>query len=276
MKADQLVERPISTTANPQAWFRVLKPNPHASQRIICLPHAGGSASFFRTWVRAIPASVELVAIQYPGREERIEEPCIEDMTTLVNALEHNLALLPQLLQKPYVFFGHSMGAAVAYELCLKLQRQQRRLPTHLVVSASEGPGCVKPTEFYKASDADLLEEIVRLNENLAHLRLSAELQAIVMPVLRGDYRLIESYARQTPHWQTVDTRIVAMLGTEDTELTREEAQVWAQVSAHKFNIHSFSGGHFYPSEQAGAIIEVLMGLLQGQGGAIYPWPSVP
>lgn len=90
------------TTHQPLAWFRVVRPASQALGRIICLPHAGGSASFFHPWAKILPPAVEMVAIQYPGREERIEEGCIDNMRSMIAALVQALMSTPQLLSKPY------------------------------------------------------------------------------------------------------------------------------------------------------------------------------
>ena len=241
-----------------RAWFRTFQPNPRAEWRILCLAHAGGSASFFQGWVRHLPKAGELVAVQYPGREERIEEPSPETMETLVAALGQAFVHTSALLDRPYVLFGHSMGAAVAYELCLWLQRHETRLPCQLVLSASEGPGRGKRTRLREATDQVLLTEILRLNPRLAPLLVSPELTAMVLPTLRGDYRLIETY-QETPHACTrIEIPVQAWIGREDGELSEADARAWSRITARAFELHAFPGGHFYPSAQFAAMSERL------------------
>ncbi|MBB1485776.1 thioesterase II family protein [Oceanospirillum sediminis] len=260
-----------------RAWFRTLKTSASVHQRIFCLPHAGGTASFFRNWADALPQGTELIAIQYPGREERLEEACIDNMQDLVSGIEQSLSMQPHLLQKPYLIFGHSMGAAVAYELCLRLQQNQRRLPCHLVVSASEGPGRIQPSAFHQGSDKDLLQEIIRLNDQLTYLAEVPELTDMIMPMLKTDYRLIETYGGQVPSMAQVEMPITAMTGQQDTELTYADAEAWADVSQGDFQLHSWPGDHFYLSQQYKEMIPVLLRLLKDSGAVQYPaWGALP
>lgn len=238
------------------AWFRIPRPNPLARWRVICLPHAGGSASFYRPWVQAMPGDVELVIVQYPGREERIEEACIDSMRTMVAGLVRALDGEPQLLNRPYVLFGHSMGAAVAYELCLALQRAPLPPPCQLVVSASEGPGRAAPGELHRSPDRALLDEIVRLNGRLEHLLASPELAALIMPGLRADYRLIETYGATPPSYERIRVPMLALIGREDTELSEADARAWASVAAEGFELQAYPGGHFYLVERFAELAE--------------------
>ncbi|WP_418648691.1 thioesterase II family protein [Thauera butanivorans] len=253
---------------SPRAWFRVPAPRPGAAWRILCLPHAGGSASFFQPWAKSLPSDAELVVVQYPGREERVEEACIGDMAALVAALSQALARTPALLAKPYVLFGHSMGAAVAYELCLALQRQRQPLPCGLAVSASEGPGRARPGALHRAADAALLAEVVRLNRRLEPLLASPELAALVLPALRSDYRLIETYAAAPPVFVPVDVPVLALIGREDDELSEDDARAWARIGGRGFALQAFPGDHFYLSGCYPALSERLARL----AAARVPW----
>ncbi len=255
-------------------WFKVLKTGPRVRQRIFCLPHAGGVASQFRKWAEAIPTDTELIAIQYPGREERVNKPCLQDMPSLIDALSKSLCAQPHLLQMPYILFGHSMGAAVAYELCARLQSNNQRLPCHLVLSASEGPGHINVTSLHRASDHALLEEIVRLNADLAYLTQMPELTELILPSLRGDYRLIETYGTTSPEIHRIQPPVTIMVGEHDHELNEDDAQAWSQITDRHMGFVRYPGGHFYLNQQYPVMIAVMLGYLKQHQQ--LTWPSVP
>lgn len=271
LSTDARLDLPVS-----RAWFRIPAVRPNPVWRLICLPHAGGSASFFYPWSRVLPPEVELVAIQYPGREERIAESCIDDMDTMVCSLAHALAAVPQLLQRPYVLFGHSMGAAVAYELALALQHRKATLPSLLALSASEGPGALRPGALHRASDGDLLAEIMRLNDGLKHLLHSPELTELILPALRSDYRLIETYGGRTPSYRRVQAPVMALVGQEDNELSVDDAQAWRRIAGQDFTLSSFPGGHFYLSQQFTALTRQLRQRLAALCRSHSSWPELP
>jgi pyochelin biosynthetic protein PchC len=113
-------------------WLRTFLPRPDATLRLVCFPHAGGSAAAYRTWAGELPENVETVAVQYPGRADRWAEPAHKTMSGLADNVAEALS---DLAAKPYVFFGHSMGAAIAYETSLRLRDTGLPEPRLLVVS---------------------------------------------------------------------------------------------------------------------------------------------
>ena len=238
--------------------YQIYQPRPHASSRVLLLPHAGGSASFFRPWSNIFSPEVEVVAIQYPGRENRLQDPLVDSMAALVQQL------VPQLrpvLDKPFLLFGHSMGGAVAYELYLALARQQLPLPRHLVISASEGPGLQPTGNWHLQSDEQLLAELSRLNGTQVCFASFPELASLILPLLRNDYRLIETYQpvlTQPP----IDCDLTIMLGMADQELSLQDALAWQSVTSRTFTVQQFAGDHFYLRQQFPAISSELSKLL--------------
>ena len=117
----------MNATAKTDPWIRCAKPNPAARLRLFCLPYAGGGASLFRDWGQALPDSVEVCAIQLPGREDRIAETPFRQVEDLLPVL---LEKLRPYLDRPIAFFGHSMGAFLSYELARALTEEHRG-PAH-------------------------------------------------------------------------------------------------------------------------------------------------
>jgi pyochelin biosynthesis protein PchC len=249
-------------------WFRSDTPKPLARARIICLPHAGGSAGFFRDWAARLPADIELLAVQYPGREERIDDALIDAMPTLVTRLADALT---GVADRPYVLFGHSMGAAIAYELCVELLKRGTRLPRRLAVSAHEAPHRHRAGHWHTASDADLCDEIIRLGGTAASLRASEELRALVMPIVRNDYRLIETWRAATEPVR-LPLPIDVFIGRDDDEVTRDDAQDWHYLTSRDCTLREFGGGHFYLQAHRDALLAHLVaGLPDVQQAAPHP-----
>ncbi|WP_050577350.1 alpha/beta fold hydrolase [Pseudomonas cremoricolorata] len=243
-------------------WFKTWQPRPHATQRVICLPHAGGSASFFRHWGAALPAHVELIAVQYPGREERIDAPLISDLTLLVTAIADALQRTPHLLQQPYLLFGHSMGSALAYELHRALQQRGLPLAQHLLLSACEAPSRRKAEAFHLASDQRLMDEMLRLGGTQDAMAHSPELMELVLPVTRSDYQAIETYVPD-PQRLPVSVPITALTGDEFHGLDLGDALAWADETTAGFVHRGFPGGHFYLMQQQDGVLDVVRAALE-------------
>src|SRR5689334_9327956 len=126
----------MKPTDSATKWFVFPQPSPQAQLRLFCLPYAGGGISIFRTWSQYLPPTIEVCAIQLPGRENRLREPAFTQITPLIQALD---AALPSLLDKPYALFGHSMGAIIAFELARLLLPRNTPL-RHLFVSGRIAP----------------------------------------------------------------------------------------------------------------------------------------
>jgi pyochelin biosynthetic protein PchC len=145
----------VSAPARPRGWLRTPRPRPEAGLRLVCLPHAGGAASSFRGWAEAVPPGVELVSVQYPGREDRIREEPWTDAVAMAGTLAGLLAADP----RPLVLFGHSLGGTLAYEVARRLPRP----PVRLVVSARIAPTVPPAPVFRGETDEELAAELCRL-----------------------------------------------------------------------------------------------------------------
>lgn len=235
------------------SWIRELRCTPQPRARLVCMPHAGGSASFFRTWRDALPPDMDLLAVQYPGREDRYGEPCASSMGVLA---EHTAQALSAYASRPLVLFGHSLGASLAYEVALRLERAGAA-PHHVFVSAHPPPHRQRVSDLHRQDEQQLLEDVRRLSGNGPTLLDEPELRALFMPMLRADYQVIETYRRTDP--PPLRAPIDVLLPTDDTELTRAEAEAWQDLTQRPLAVLDFTGGHFYLKQQPVSVIERLL-----------------
>lgn len=224
-------------------WFRTLKQCPIPRVRIICFPHAGGAASFFRPWAALTPDGVELIAIRYPGREDRLLEPPAQTMEQLAAPIAE--ACAPFLGGTPLAFFGHSMGASVAYEVALRLREQREAALSGLFVSARPGPGRDNRRSFANATDDELIADVLQRGGTDAQAFANPELRELILPPVRADYRLLDGYQASTDH-KPLDTPLTAYYGHEEADLDHDAVAAWSSVTASTFTMKSFDGGHFY------------------------------
>jgi pyochelin biosynthetic protein PchC len=254
------------------AWFRCYRPHPGARQRLVCLPHAGGSASFFRRWHDAMPESVELHVVQYPGREDRLGERCIDDMGVLADEITR--ALRP-LLGRPAALFGHSMGAAVAHEVARRLEAEHGFVPARLFVSGRPAPHRATPGAIHLQGDEGLLADVRRLGGTRGAVLDDPDLRDLVLPAIRSDYRLIERY-RPEAGGRLLHAPVVAYRGDRDPDVDRDEAAAWAETTTGGFELRELPGDHFYLVDRRDELIGDVLARLGTRRAAPVAWPSTP
>ncbi|WP_052868545.1 thioesterase II family protein [Streptomyces niger] len=223
---------------------------PH--RRLICFPHAGGAASFYRGWQRYAGPESELLAVQYPGRENRLREPLVPAMEQLVAALTAELSALPPL---PTVLFGHSMGAAVAYETLLRLERAGTTHITRLCVSGRAPDDASRTTV---RTDDEVVEAVTSLGGTNAAVFEDPDLRDLFLPIIRNDYRLIDTY-RRDPDAPLLRADVHALTGSCDPRVTPEQALGWRATTAGSFALSVFEGDHFYLVPAAEQVARTVM-----------------
>lgn len=252
------------TPATPQTWLVEPQPQPNATLRLFCFPYAGGGAAAFVPWRRLLPPTVALHVVQLPGRESRLREPAYRRMTPLVDALAPVLA---PLLDRPYAFFGHSMGALVAFESARALRRRGAPLPVSLMVSGRRAPQLPdRASPLHPLDDAAFVQAMIQRYNGIPRLILDEpELMEIFLPILRADVELFESYVADDE--APLATPIVAFGGESDPHATLDELRAWQEQSSAGFRLRSFPGDHFYLQPQREALVtEILRTLALDQG----------
>ncbi|TYB44917.1 thioesterase II family protein [Actinomadura chibensis] len=245
-----------SNTAG-DAWARAFHPAPDAAARLVCFPHAGGAASFYFPVSAALRPGTEVLAVQYPGRQDRRAEDPITDLQVLADRVFE--ALRPRLADRP-AFFGHSMGAVVAFEVARRMEREDGVSPAVLVASGRRAPSRRRAESVHLRDDDGIVRELKRLNGTGSVLLEDAELLRTFLPAVRGDYRAIETY--ECPPGPPLTCPITVFTGDDDPHVTLDEARAWRDHTTGAFDLQVFQGGHFYltarPKETLARLTDVL------------------
>ena len=209
--------------------------------RLFFFPHAGGGASTFFQWSRLLPAFVSSYAIQLPGRETRFREPLYRELRPLVQAIT---AVLQPYLSEPFVFWGHSMGALLAFEVARTLQ-QQNLLPQRLIVSGHNAPHVpYADTHVHQAPRADFIDALQKLNGLPEMVLENEELLNLVLPIIRADFQIVETYQYQ--EGAPLSCPITVLDGKEDAKTNEEDLQAWQQQTKLPLETFTFPGDHFF------------------------------
>jgi len=235
------VANPVSSNTN--SWFVCTQANPRSETRLFLFPYAGGGPAVFGKWFAELPNLVEKWVVHYPGRGSRNHEPPINSIPMLVGALSQ--AIQP-LLGRPFVFFGHSLGALVAYELAQHLRRSGLPQPRILFVSASGAPHlCDSHPSMHTLSDSEFLKSLQKLNGIPSELSHQSDVIQLLLPILRADFEAIESY-HYGPNEQPLGYPIVAFGGLDDPRVSSERLEGWASYTDSSFKSQYFPGDHFF------------------------------
>lgn len=245
------------TERSASAWIRRFHPEPEAPVRLVCFPYAGGAASYYYPLSRALPPDADVLAIQYPGRQDRFGEPCIEDIRTLADLVADELA---SWSDRPLVIFGHSMGAAAAFETALRLQ-QRGAVLLGLIVSGRCAPSVSCDRRVHAATDAELVAELMKLNAANAGALADQELLRLMLPTIRSDYAASERYLNASA--APLRCPILALSGDADHVAAITDVERWAQYTSAGFRQRIFRGGHFYLEDHYDAVLREIRDLCQ-------------
>ncbi len=235
-----------------KAWLPNLGTRPEAACRLFCFPYAGMGATVFAGWQRELPASVEVVPVHLPGRDERLREPSFRRLDPLLDALAEVFA---PCLDMPYAFYGHSLGGWIAYYLAQRFAWTGARLPAHLFVGASRAPHILNRHAPIHALPRDRFVEQVsrRYGQIPPAILAQRELMDLLVPITQADMELFETVDHRPA--DPLPVPIFAFAGETDGEITLSEVAAWREHTRARFTCESLPGDHFFLKSCAPALL---------------------
>lgn len=222
--------------------------------KLFCFPYAGGSSFIYNEWRKFFDDDIEIIAVELQGRGKRITEPLYKDLDHVIEDMF--LILKEQIDGAPYMFFGHSMGAMIAYELCQRLLEENRSLPEHVFFSGRGAPHILREDKekFHMMSDEKFKEEVLSLGGTPPEIFSHPELLEFYLPILRSDFEIAESdISREIINPLPFD--ITVFLGKEE-DITASQACGWKEHTTKSCTISYLNGEHFFLHDHVKTIAE--------------------
>jgi medium-chain acyl-[acyl-carrier-protein] hydrolase len=232
--------------------------------RLICFSYAGGNTSMFKSWTESLPGNVEVCAVELPGRDSLFNEPPFVRLPPLIQIIADSI---DQSLELPYMLFGHSMGALLAFELARELRQRGAPAPATLFVSAHRAPHLPDPRPAVaELPDTKFIDELQRLQGTPPEALGNRELMVLLLPLLRADFALCENYEYKQDI--PLECTIVAFGGLNDAELEYQEVLAWREHTSGDFRIFMMPGNHFFIHTAKEPMLEVLTAELTCRQGS--------
>ena len=244
-------------------WFVPFKINPNNSLGIFCFYYAGGASTVYRPWINHISSNVDLIVVQLPGRENRFREALMTSMDLVIENLYSNFL---SFYDKPCVFFGHSLGALIAFEFAKKLQDYSHFNLKHLIASGSRAPNTpIRREPIYALPDQELFAQIQKYNGIPQDLLNEKELlMDIMLPIIRADFTISDPY--QCFSEVKLEVPITAFGGKDDDTFPVEGLLKWG-LHTDTFNNKLFEGDHFFIKSSFQEVIDSVNEILAKESG---------
>lgn len=239
---------------HPNPWIAYSKAKPDAKLRLFCFPYAGGTASIFSSWSKSLTSEVEICPIELPGHGCRISERPFKRLESLIKELVH--ALLPYL-DKPFAFFGHSMGGLVSFELAHKLHKDHSISPVHLFISGRQAPQIPesKP-QIHNLDEPKFIHELSLLNGMPSAVLENTDLMELFLPTLRADFAAIETHTYMPK--SRLSCSITVLGGAQDFEIAYKDLEAWREQTSANFSMQMFQGDHFFINSNQSTVLQFL------------------
>jgi medium-chain acyl-[acyl-carrier-protein] hydrolase len=258
--------RPSPPARSP--WLLSFRAAARPRLRLICFPYAGGNAAAYRSWATAFPPDTEVLGVQLPGRGSRFKEPLSTQLAPMLDALASEVAKLGE--EAPFAFFGHSMGALLAFELARELRGRGAPMPSHLFVSAHRAPGLPeRDAPLHHLSDAEFLTALRRYGGMPVSVLEQPELMEMVLPIVRADFALVDTW-REIPG-APLDLPITAFRGDDDASVSAEEVDAWRDHTRGAFALHTLPGDHFFIQSAEPALLDTVIRALSPAHRGTHP-----
>lgn len=235
-------------------WFeRFTGENQNTSIRLFCFPYAGGGASVYKKWLNYLPKYIEMYSLQLPGREKRLMEPCYKDLRPLVLDIAKNIF---PLLDKSFIFFGHSMGALISFELTRYLYQKFNLSPEYLFVSGFRAPHLPSKEQIYDLPKKQFIQKLKEFNGTNENVLLNEDIMEFLDPLIRSDIEVCETYSYiDGPPFICP---ISAFGGLGDIKVNNDDLMKWKIHTISEFKLHMFPGDHFYLNLLQKSLIETI------------------
>ncbi len=228
--------------------------DPQVKLRLFCFPFGGAGASVYRDWQHALPRSIEVFPVQPPGREERLSEKPFTNLAPLVAELGE---VLRPYLDRPFAFFGHSMGALISFELARHLRRFNQPMPAYLFISGRPAPQIpLTDPPTFDLPDPEFIEELRQIQGTPESVLQNPELMALFLPLLRADFELCQTYHYN--HDLPLDCPFFVFGGLTDSDISQESLVSWRAQTTHPMRLQMFSGDHFFILNAQQSILQIV------------------
>ena len=240
-----------------QTWF-IERKSLKDEERLFIFHHAGGGATYYTPILKNLSDRISVYIVQLPGREFRIKENAYDNWDVLLNDLTEALA---PYLKKPFIFFGHSMGAIISYELTHRLNKRVGIKPRHLFLSSLPAPNLSRQSYYYLPDD-QLLVKMFDLGGTDVNASQNNKLMSLILPTLRKDLYLCDNY--KNLHNEKLNVPVTILGGDEDNVVSIGDLLGWEKYFANTFDVCLFKGNHFYFRNHFALLASIIMKSIGG------------
>jgi polyketide synthase 12/epothilone polyketide synthase D len=243
--------------ASAGSWIALLHmPRPKARLRLFCFSYAGGGPVVYQAWPDQLPEDVEVCAIHLPGRGSRLGERALTDLPAI--AQEVTTALVP-MLDRPFAFFGHCMGAILMYEVACALRDRNARLPERLFASGSMAPQLYNSPLVHEQADPKFMEVLNLISfTSTRALMNDAEMRALMFPLLRSDFQAVATYGVKRKTHAPLDVPITGFAALHDLFAAPVAMRGWAEVTTRPLELATLEGDHYFVESRRSLVTQVV------------------